>query len=109
MKLHIAVLAGIFGLMALTAAASSVSEGGGERKHLVPMAGASLVKCETKVKRIDCNTCEYNVCRGGSKVWKDSIMRCTDRDCNERRKSHDFDLELETGLETQEIEDEIYN
>ncbi len=107
MKLHIAAVAGIFGLMALTAAASSVSES--DRKHLVPMAGASLVKCETKVKRIDCNTCEYNVCRGGSKVWKDSIMRCTDRDCNERRKSHAFDLEYETGLEAQEIEDEIYN
>ena len=63
MKVHVAVVAVMAGLMALTAAASSVTRE--ERKTLVPMAGASLVKCETKTKKIDCNTCEYSVCRGG--------------------------------------------
>ena len=96
MKVHVAVVAVMAGLMALTAAASSVTRE--ERKTLVPMAGASLVKCETKTKKIDCNTCEYSVCRGGSKVWKDSIMRCTAINCSEK-----FDLDLDE----EEIEEDF--
>lgn len=86
----VAAVALIVGLMALTAAAGSV--GKDERVQLIPRTGVNLVKCETKTKRIGCNECEYSKCTAGRKVWADSIMRCTDRDCSKRRFE---DLELE--------------
>ncbi len=90
----VAVVAMITGLLALTAAAGTTSSRGKDRTQLIPRVGINLIRCETKTKQLDCNTCEFNKCTDGNTVWTDDVMRCTDKDCS-RHGRFDRDLELE--------------
>jgi len=95
-------MAGIFGMMAITAVAGSSSSTGSkkERIQLVPRKNADLVKCQTIKKQVDCNTCEYNKCESSARVWIDDVMRCTARDCSAL---------AEPEIDEEEIEESAFN